>query len=107
MLDEKFEGPLLKNYDVVLGHMQYPKIFRFNEERVNIEDFDRQKKIRFYNLNKKEQNELLEPENVKRNELLILHGGIFTVQEPPLFNKNKHPKKRRKIGGFGSYRQRL
>ncbi|GIY25726.1 uncharacterized protein CEXT_501181 [Caerostris extrusa] len=31
-VDEKFEGPL-KNYDVVLGHTRYPKIFRFNEEK--------------------------------------------------------------------------
>ncbi|CAL1279075.1 unnamed protein product [Larinioides sclopetarius] len=105
-VDENFEGPL-KNYDVVLGHTRYPKIFRFNEERVNIEDFDREKKLRFYRLGRKEQNELSEPENVKRDQLLILHGGIFTVQEPPLFNKHRLVKKRRKPGGFGLHRPRI
>ncbi|GFS84576.1 uncharacterized protein NPIL_179621 [Nephila pilipes] len=99
-IEEKFEGPL-KDYDVVLGHKRYPKIFRFNEERVNIEEFDRQKKLRFYSLGKEDQNELSEPEHVKRDQLLILHGGIFTVQEPPLFNKHRFIKKRRKPGGFG------
>ncbi|GIX98253.1 uncharacterized protein CDAR_115851 [Caerostris darwini] len=102
-VDEKFEGPL-KNYDVVLGHTRYPKIFRFNEERVNIEDFDREKKLRFYRLGDNGQNELSEPENVKRDQLLILHGGIYTVQEPPLFNKHRLVKKRRKPGGFGLHR---
>lgn len=98
VINEKFDVPLVKNYDVVLGHAQYPKIFRFNEERMNIEDFDREKKLRLYKLSKEGQNEIIEPENVKRDQLLILHGGIFTVQEPPLFNK--HAKKVRKNNLF-------
>lgn len=91
--------PLVKKYDIVLGHTRFPKIFRFNEERINIEDFDREKKLRLYKLSKEGQNEI-EPENVKRDHLLILHGGIFTVQEPPLFNKQV--KKSRKAQLFGS-----
>lgn len=99
VLKQEFEGPLVKKYDIVLGHSQYPKIFRFNEERRNIEDFDREKKLRLYRLSKEGQNEI-EPENVKRDHLLILHGGIFTVQESPLFNK--HVKKIRKARLFGA-----
>lgn len=100
VLEKDLDGPLVKKYDVILGHNQYPKIFRFNEERINIEDFDREKKLRFYKLSKSGQNEVLEPENVKRDQLLILHGGIFTVKEPPLYNK--HVKKIRKSHIFGS-----
>lgn len=99
LIDQNFDGPLVKNYDVVLGHNRYPKIFKFNEERINIEDFDREKKLRLYKLSKEGQNEI-EPENVKRDQLLILHGGIFTVQEPPLFNKQV--KKIRKSRLFGA-----
>ncbi|XP_015927126.1 uncharacterized protein [Parasteatoda tepidariorum] len=90
------DNPLIKNYDVVLGQVTYPKIFRFNEERINIEDFDRQKKLRYFNLAK--HGDVSDTENVKRDHLLILHGGIFTVKEPPLFNK--HFKKRRKLNAF-------
>ncbi|XP_054721183.1 uncharacterized protein LOC129230936 isoform X2 [Uloborus diversus] len=98
-LPETFNNPLLKDYNLIIGRdTEYPKIFRFNEERINIEEFDRQKKLRHYRLSDSGENHLTEPENVKRDHLLILHGGIFTVKEPPLFNK--HIKRVRKRNGY-------
>lgn len=90
---ETFDGPL-KKYDVVLGNLntKYPKIFRFNEERMNIVDFEKQKKLK---LGGDSPNSISGPEYVPREQFLILHGGIFTVQEPPLYNQ--HTIRKRKL----------
>ncbi|XP_035209883.1 uncharacterized protein LOC118184328 [Stegodyphus dumicola] len=98
ILDDNFDGPLIENYDGLLSHKRYPKIFRFNEERINIEDFDKEKKLKYLTLSKSGRNEVQEHDNVKREQLLILHGGVFTVQEPPLYNK--HLKKIRRLNYF-------
>lgn len=56
----------------------YPKIFKFTSDRVNLADFDVRKKIsnNYLSLTKGDE---LDPEKVERNKFLILHGGVFEI----------------------------
>ncbi|XP_076332006.1 uncharacterized protein LOC143237057 [Tachypleus tridentatus] len=53
----------------------YPKIFRFNDYRVNIVEFDRNKKNG--NIDDLSKGDALDPANVPRKHFLILHGGVY------------------------------
>ncbi|GIX67935.1 uncharacterized protein CEXT_278841 [Caerostris extrusa] len=57
----------------------YPKIFRFTSDRVNLADFDMKKKVNenYLTLSKGDE---LDSDKVKRNEFLILHGGVFEIE---------------------------
>ncbi|XP_055925910.1 uncharacterized protein LOC129957571 isoform X2 [Argiope bruennichi] len=57
----------------------YPKIFRFTADRVNLADFDMKKKVNenYLTLSKGDE---LDSDRVKRNEFLILHGGVFEIE---------------------------
>ncbi|GFY63418.1 uncharacterized protein TNIN_158451 [Trichonephila inaurata madagascariensis] len=57
----------------------FPKIFRFTADRVNLADFDMKKKINenYLTLSKGDE---LDSDKVKRNEFLILHGGVFEIE---------------------------
>ncbi|XP_076333258.1 uncharacterized protein LOC143237653 isoform X2 [Tachypleus tridentatus] len=76
-------------YDIFKGKArikEYPQIFSFNDERINIVEFDRDKKNgKIRGLRK---TGVLDPDNVPRNKFLILHGGIFDENGPSQINFN-------------------
>lgn len=77
-LPERLNDPFPK-YDYVRGSFDgYPKIFRFNDERISILDFDKQKKAGQVLRRKGDD---LDPERVPRNSFLIFHGGHFPSKE--------------------------
>lgn len=62
----------------------WPKIFRFTDGRINLSDFEKQKKIRLSNKNQHAGENHIESapimfdgRQLKRKSFLILHGGIF------------------------------
>lgn len=57
----------------------YPKIFRFTSDRVNLADFDMKKKMNENYLTLAKGDEL-DSDKVKRNKFLILHGGVFEIE---------------------------
>ncbi|XP_067134730.1 uncharacterized protein [Centruroides vittatus] len=59
---------------------EYPKIFKFNDERINIIDFDRSKKYGsdHASLNR---GDYLDPDKILRDKFLILHGGVFKMDD--------------------------
>lgn len=57
----------------------YPKIFRFNPDRVNLAEFDTKKKMNENYLSLAKGDEL-DFDKVKRNKFLILHGGVFEIE---------------------------
>lgn len=63
----------------------WPKIFRFTDGRINLSDFEKQKKIRLSNKNQHIGDNHIESapimfdgRQLKRKSFLILHGGIFS-----------------------------
>ncbi|OQR78030.1 hypothetical protein BIW11_00364 [Tropilaelaps mercedesae] len=77
-LPERLTDPFPK-YDYVRGSFDgYPKIFRFNDERISILDFDKQKKAGQVIRRKGDD---LDPERVPRNSFLIFHGGHFPSKD--------------------------
>ncbi|XP_076312316.1 uncharacterized protein LOC143225946 [Tachypleus tridentatus] len=68
----------LPKYTIFRGNTkaeEYPKVFRFNEKRINIVEFDRDKKSgRIENL---EKGDILDPDNIPRKKFLIFHGGVY------------------------------
>lgn len=67
------------------GQKVWPKIFRFTDGRINLADFEKQKKIRLSNKNQLNSDNHIESAPVifdgrqlKRKSFLILHGGIFS-----------------------------
>ncbi|XP_076345020.1 uncharacterized protein LOC143244366 isoform X2 [Tachypleus tridentatus] len=54
---------------------EYPKVFKFNEKRINIVEFDRDKKNGL--IENLEKGDSLDPENIPRNRFLIFHGGVY------------------------------
>lgn len=67
------------------GQKVWPKIFRFTDGRISLEDFEKQKKIRLSNKNKLGTENHIESapimfdgRQLKRKSFLILHGGIFS-----------------------------
>lgn len=67
------------------GQKVWPKIFRFTDGRINLSDFEKQKKIRLSNKNQHNGENYIESAPVmfdgrplKRKSFLILHGGIFS-----------------------------
>lgn len=74
----------------------YPKIFRFTSDRVNLAEFDMKKKMNENYLTLAKGDEL-DSDKVKRNKFLILHGGVFEIERSgriALFpaNSDLHPK---------------
>ncbi|XP_015928221.1 uncharacterized protein [Parasteatoda tepidariorum] len=70
----------------------YPKIFKFNPDRVNLAEFDTKKKISENYLSLLKGDEL-DSDRVKRNKFLILHGGVFEIERfrrrgPGTYSKN-------------------
>lgn len=65
------------------GQKVWPKIFRFTDGRINLSDFEKQKKIRLSNKHNSDSNHIETPpimfdnRPLKRKSFLILHGGIF------------------------------
>lgn len=57
----------------------YPKIFRFTSDRVNLAEFDTKKKMNENYLTLAKGDEL-DSDKVKRNKFLILHGGVFEIE---------------------------
>lgn len=57
----------------------YPKIFRFTSDRVNLAEFDMKKKMNENYLTLAKGDEL-DSDKVKRNKFLILHGGVFEIE---------------------------
>lgn len=61
----------------------WPKIFRFTDGRINLSDFEKQKKIRLSNKNQHGDNHIesapimFDGRQLKRKSFLILHGGVF------------------------------
>ncbi|XP_028967089.1 leucine-rich repeat extensin-like protein 3 [Galendromus occidentalis] len=81
LADRPINQPFPK-YDFVRGSFDgYPKIFRFNDERISILDFDKQKKAGQVIRRKGDD---LDPERVPRNSFLIFHGGQFPSKEDSL-----------------------
>ncbi|XP_035206150.1 uncharacterized protein LOC118181179 [Stegodyphus dumicola] len=75
----------------------YPKIFRFTSDRVNLAEFDMKKKMNenYLTLTKGDE---LDSDKVKRNKFLILHGGVFEIERSGrsgLYHasSNNHPEK--------------
>lgn len=67
------------------GQKVWPKIFRFTDGRINLAEFEKQKKIRLSNKNQHNSDNHIESAPVifdgrqlKRKSFLILHGGIFS-----------------------------
>ncbi|XP_070391310.1 uncharacterized protein [Dermacentor albipictus] len=60
-------------YDYIRGP-QYPKIFKFNDERISILEFERIKREGRFT---KRRGDALDPDRVPRNNFLIFHGGLF------------------------------
>lgn len=65
------------------GQKIWPKIFRFTDGRINLSDFEKQKKIRLSNKHNAENHIETPPimfdnRPLKRKSFLILHGGIFS-----------------------------
>lgn len=67
------------------GQKSWPKIFRFTDGRINLSDFEKQKKIRLSNKNQHNGENNIESapimfdgRQLKRKSFLILHGGIFS-----------------------------
>lgn len=63
----------------------WPKIFRFTDGRINLSDFEKQKKIRLSSKNQHNSENHIESapimfdgRQLKRKSFLILHGGIFS-----------------------------
>lgn len=62
----------------------WPKIFRFTDGRINLSDFEKQKKIRLSSKNQLGENHIesapimFDGRQLKRKSFLILHGGIFS-----------------------------
>lgn len=62
----------------------WPKIFRFTDGRINLSDFEKQKKIRLSAKNHETDNHIesapimFDGRQLKRKSFLILHGGIFS-----------------------------
>lgn len=63
----------------------WPKIFRFTDGRINLSDFEKQKKIRLSNKNQHSSENHIESapimfdgRQLKRKSFLILHGGVFS-----------------------------
>ncbi|XP_067140312.1 uncharacterized protein [Centruroides vittatus] len=79
-----------------LNHLQgrtraeeYPKIFRFSKTRINLEDFDRRKKLEDTSyLNKGDE---LDPKNIPRDKFLVIHGGIYDRNQPLIDAKSSSP----------------
>ncbi|CAN8006190.1 unnamed protein product, partial [Ixodes hexagonus] len=70
------ERQLFPKYDYIRGP-QYPKIFKFNDERISILEFERSKREgRFV----KRRGDSLDPDRVARSNFLIFHGGLFNAQ---------------------------
>lgn len=65
------------------GQKSWPKIFRFTDGRINLSDFEKQKKIRLSNKNQHGENHIesaplmFDGRPLKRKSFLILHGGVF------------------------------
>jgi hypothetical protein len=65
------------------GQKTWPKIFRFTDGRINLSDFEKQKKIRLSNKNQHGENHIesapimFDGRQLKRKSFLILHGGVF------------------------------
>lgn len=64
----------------------WPKIFRFTDGRINLSEFEKQKKIRLSNKNQHSGENHIESapimfdgRQLKRKSFLILHGGIFSA----------------------------
>ncbi|EEC01907.1 hypothetical protein IscW_ISCW000398 [Ixodes scapularis] len=73
------ERQLFPKYDYIRGP-QYPKIFKFNDERISILEFERSKREgRFV----KRRGDSLDPDRVARSNFLIFHGGLFNAQRRP------------------------
>ncbi|XP_054709755.1 uncharacterized protein LOC129219392 [Uloborus diversus] len=74
----------------------YPKIFKFTSDRVNLAEFDMKKKMNENYLTLAKGDDL-DSDKVKRNKFLILHGGVFEIERsggrPTLFHAstNIHP----------------
>ncbi|KAH7969414.1 hypothetical protein HPB52_017807 [Rhipicephalus sanguineus] len=60
-------------YDYIRGP-QYPKIFKFNDERISILEFER---IKREGRLTRRRGDALDPDRVSRNNFLIFHGGLF------------------------------
>ncbi|KAL3189626.1 hypothetical protein MRX96_021379 [Rhipicephalus microplus] len=60
-------------YDYIRGP-QYPKIFKFNDERISILEFERIKREGRFT---RRRGDALDPDRVSRNNFLIFHGGLF------------------------------
>lgn len=63
----------------------WPKIFRFTDGRINLSEFEKQKKIKLSNKNQHNTDNHIESapimfdgRQLKRKSFLILHGGIFS-----------------------------
>lgn len=63
----------------------YPKIFRFTSDRVNLAEFDMKKKMNENYLSLAKGDEL-DSDKVKRNKFLILHGGVFELERSGRFS---------------------
>lgn len=77
--------PPSSDSDTSSGQKIWPKIFRFTDGRINLADFEKQKKIRLSNKNQHNSDNHIESAPVifdgrqlKRKSFLILHGGIFS-----------------------------
>lgn len=66
------------------GQRVWPKIFKFTDGRINLSDFEKQKKIRLSAKHNSENHVVETPpimfdnRPLKRKSFLILHGGIFS-----------------------------
>lgn len=67
------------------GQKVWPKIFRFTDGRINLSDFEKQKKIRLSSKNQHNTENHIESapimfdgRQLKRKSFLILHGGVFS-----------------------------
>lgn len=67
------------------GPKVWPKIFRFTDGRINLSEFEKQKKIRLSSKNQHNTDNHIESapimfdgRQLKRKSFLILHGGIFS-----------------------------
>lgn len=69
------ERQLFPKYDYIRGP-QYPKIFKFNDERISIVEFERSKREGHF---PKRRNDPLDPDRVARSNFLIFHGGLFNL----------------------------
>ncbi|XP_077559307.1 uncharacterized protein LOC144174462 [Haemaphysalis longicornis] len=65
-------------YDYIRGP-QYPKIFKFNDERISILEFER---IKREGRLTRRRGDALDPDRVARSNFLIFHGGLFNAKRP-------------------------